>query len=270
MNIINDSIKIKIDNGILSNLRSNNFAKVNKHIENVLSELYNNIPDNKRSSYGVVHTMKVLTDFLFSEIESTSLSTYAINIYNKAKHHNVKGVGLGLITYQSLNNFKFGVRYFLDAASSNNWQLREYAQMFFRKVTNKYPEKTQLFLFEQAESEEANIRRFVAETLRPVVENRWILKEPNYSLSVLNKMFNDNNRYVRNSVGNNLSDLSKHHPELILDLVRKLTLSKDINAYKIAWRACRNLVKKYPLEVFGALNTNEYKYKSSIYRRSDY
>ena len=67
--------------------------------------------------------------------------------------------------------------------------------------------------------------------------------------------------------GNNLSDLSRKNPELILSIVKKLVQNEDKNSYWIAYRACRNLVKKYPEEVFKNLRTNEYKYKNNTYRR---
>lgn len=44
----------------------------------------------------------------------------------------------------------------------------------------------------------------------------------------------------RTSVGNNLSNLSKHHPDLNLSIVEELVAAGDGRNYWIAYRACRN------------------------------
>ncbi len=87
------------------------------------------------------------------------------------------------------------------------------------------------------------------ETLRPVQENKWFYKNPDYPLSVLRYLFKENSGYPRASVGNNLSALSRHLPDLVYTLVEELVGSVDKNSYWIAYRACRNLVKKEPVKV---------------------
>jgi 3-methyladenine DNA glycosylase AlkC len=126
------------------------------------------------------------------------------------------------------------------------------------------------YLLKLVKSKDANIRRFVAETLRPVQENRWFYKNPDYPLSILKNMFRESSSYPRTSVGNNLSDLARQLPDLVYDLVKELVDSGDKNSYWIAYRACRNLVKKDPVKVMDLLKVDEYKYKKRIYQRIDY
>ena len=108
----------------------------------------------------------------------------------------------------------------------------------------------------------------VSESLRPVTDNRWIHDQPEYSLSVLRLMFAESHSYPRTSVGNNLSDLARRQPELVYGLVQELAASGDRNSYWIAYRACRNLVKKEPDRVMDLLGVDEYKYKKRIHRRT--
>ncbi|KPK14404.1 MAG: hypothetical protein AMK69_28665, partial [Nitrospira bacterium SG8_3] len=143
-------------------------------------------------------------------------------------------------------------------------------QMFFRRLIKAYPAKMQAFLLRQVKSEDPNLRRFVSETLRPVQENKWFYKDPEYSLSVLRHLFRESASYPRTSVGNNLSDLARRLPELVYELVEELVASGDKNSYWIAYRACRNLVKKEPVRVMDLLGVDEYKYKKAVYRRGDY
>ena len=131
--------------------------------------------------------------------------------------------------------------YFETAATSAEWDVREFAQMFFRKFIKKYPVEMKAYFLRLVSSEDANIRRFVGETLRPVQENQWFYQQPEYPLSILRHLFQERSPYPRTSVGNNLSDLARRLPELVYDLVVELVASGDKNSYWIASRACRNL-----------------------------
>ena len=101
-----------------------------------------------------------------------------------------------------------------------------------------------------------------------VTVNRWLNKEPDYSLSVLRLMFREAHPYPRTSVGNNLSDLSRYHPELIFGIVQELVGTQDKNSYWIAERVCRNLVKQAPRRVMDLLEVDEYHYKDRNFYRA--
>lgn len=69
-------------------------------------------------------------------------------------------------------------------------------------------------------------------------------------------------------MGNNLSDLARHLPDRVFEIVKELVDSGDRNSYWIAYRACRNLVRKEPTRVMDLLEVNEYRYKRRIHKRS--
>jgi 3-methyladenine DNA glycosylase AlkC len=100
--------------------------------------------------------------------------------------------------------------------------------------------------------------------------NRWFYQDTDYPLSIIRGMFKESSAYARTSVGNNLSDLARQCPETVHDVVRELVESGDKNSCWIAYRACRNLVKKDSLKVMDLLKVDEYKYKERMYKRSDY
>ena len=110
----------------------------------------------------------------------------------------------------------------------------------------------------------------MSESLRPVVENRWFHKQPDYALGVIRHLFQESDPYPRTSVGNNLSDWMRVDSGTAWPIVQELARSGDSNSYWIAYRACRNHVKKEPLKVMDLLGVDEYKYKSRIHKRSDY
>jgi len=272
MQLLTTSLTQKIQSEVVENLQHQDFQRATQAITEILAEMYANIPANKRISYGVVYTIKQLTDTLFPLLKTEGLSIPGI-APKLIKHSNdwrCQGVVLGLLTNYGLDHFNEVLPYFEEMAASEQWELREITQMFFKRFIKKNPEAAQQFLLTLAQSPDPNIRRFVAETLRPVQENRWFYRQSEYSLSVLRHLFAESATYPRTAVGNNLSDLARQLPDLVYEIVRELVASGNRNSYWIAYRACRNLVKHEPLKVMDLLQVAEYRYKQRVYRRSDY
>jgi 3-methyladenine DNA glycosylase AlkC len=272
MKILTNDIEKKIEERIIHNLLQKEYDSAVRTIPNIIDELYANIPDNKRISYGIVHTIKVLSKYLYIRFTELNVPVYEIasKMFDKSNDFKSKGVSLGILSFYGLDDYKKVLPYFESAATSSEWEVREFAQMFFRKIIKKNPNEMKEYLLQLAKSKDANIRRFVSETLRPVQENRWFYKNPDYPLSILKNMFKESSPYPRTSVGNNLSDLARKLPDLVYDLVKELVDSGDKNSHWIAYRACRNLVKKDPIKVMDLLKVDEYKYKKRRYKRDDY
>jgi 3-methyladenine DNA glycosylase AlkC len=246
MNILDQNIENKIHDEIIPAVLQGRYESADEGIAAALDELYTNIPDNKRISYGIVHTIKVLSECLFMHLGQAEAPVFeiAVNLFEKSRDGRCKGVALGILSFYGLGDYPKVLPYFETASASEDWNLREFAQMFFRRLIKKYPAEMKEFLLRLADSADALTRRFVGETLRPVQENGWFYNDPDYPLSVLRRMFNEPRPYPRTSVGNNLSDLARRLPELVYGLVAELVASGDKNSYWIAYRACRNLVKK--------------------------
>ena len=273
MNIINEIVERQIRQNIVEPLLQRDNEAAIANISLVLDELYANIPDNKRISYGRVHTIKILAQYLYTQLceKNAPIFQIATTIFDKNPEYRTTGVALGILSFYGLNDgYQQILPYFEKAASSEEWDVREFSQMFFRKIIKKYPEEMQQYFLRLAQSKDANIRRFVAEGLRPCIENQWFYKHPEYPLKVLRHLFREKNAYPRTSVGNNLSDLARQLPELVEELVEELVKSGDKNSYRIAYRACRNLVKKEPIRVMDLLKVNEYRYKKRVHTRRDY
>lgn len=91
-----------------------------------------------------------------------------------------KCVGLGVISNIGVRDTDNVLPYFKHAATHDMWEVREFAQMYIRKITKINPDKVQEFLLELTKSDNPNHRRFASESLRPVKE---IAEELNISLS---------------------------------------------------------------------------------------
>ena len=272
MRILNDQTEGRIQDEIVNSILRGDYDSAIGSISDILDEFYRSIPDSKRISYGRVYTIKLLSEYLYDRLVALDAEVYEIasRIFEESEDFRCKGIGLGMLSFYGLGDYKRVLARFESAAASEHWDVRELAQMFFKKLIRKYPREMKVYLLQLVKSEDPNVRRFVSETLRPVEENSWFYRNPEYPLSILRNMFKESSPYPRTSVGNNLSDMARRLPDLVYGLVQELVESGDRNSYWIACRACRNLVKKEPLRVMNLLKVDEYKYKERVYRRSDY
>ena len=97
-----------------------------------------------------------------------------------------------------------------------------------------------------AQDENHHVRRFTSEGCRPRLP--WAMaipefkKDPSPILPILEMLKNDDSEYVRRSVANNVNDISKDHPELVLDMCEKW-IGKNKHTNWIVKHACRGLLK---------------------------
>ncbi|MEM6725694.1 MAG: DNA alkylation repair protein [Bacteroidota bacterium] len=108
-----------------------------------------------------------------------------------------------------------------------------------------------------AASDNEDLRRLATEGCRPRLP--WGLalkafqKDPAPILPILEKLKGDPSEYVRRSVANNLNDISKDHPDLVLDLADRW-FGQQAETDKLLKHALRGLLKqgnKRALRLFG-------------------
>ena len=80
MNILDQSIENKIQDEIIPAVLKGRYLGAAKGIGATLDELYTHIPDNKRISYGIVHTIKVLSEHLFTHLELAEAPVHEIAV----------------------------------------------------------------------------------------------------------------------------------------------------------------------------------------------
>lgn len=272
MKPLNKEIRRGIDHSIVGPVRCGEYRSAMEGISRVVDDIHAGIPDHKRVSYGVVYAIRTLSDDLYQHLVRANVPILpaASHMLRASTDARCRGVSLGLLSLEGVHSLEPVLPHFEAAAASPDWNTREFAQTFFRRLIKRHPAEARAYLLRLAGSEDGNVRRFVGETLRPVQENKWFYQDPDYPLSIIRKMFRESSAYPRTSVGNNLSDLARHCPETVYGVVQELVDSGDGNSYWIACRACRNLVKEDPLRVMDLLKVDEYRYKERLYQRSDY
>lgn len=107
-----------------------------------------------------------------------------------------------------------------------------------------------------------HVRRLASEGCRPLLPWSKTLhnfkKNPYPVIEIIEKLKTDSSLYVRKSVANNLNDISKDHPELVINIAKKW-YGTNKNTNWILKHGCRTLLKKgntEALNIFGFSNEN--------------
>ena len=141
---------------------------------------------------------------------------------------------MGIIAYKQKKAYNF----LKNKVSINpSWQVQEFLAMAFDNYCkNNGYENSLETINEWLNSKNKNQRRAVTEGLRIWTNRPYFNDNPKEAIKLLSEHKTDESEYVRKSVGNALRDISKKHPELIINELKKWKLdTKEINqVYKLA------------------------------------
>jgi len=121
------------------------------------------------------------------------------------------------------------------------------AEFAIRPFLRAFPDQTYAFLADCACDDNYHVRRLASEGIRPFLP--WGLRvelAPEQVIAMLDVLHVDNTRFVTRSVANNLNDLSKNHPQLVLAALKRWRKSKLQSRDELDWltrHALRSLVK---------------------------
>lgn len=139
----------------------------------------------------------------------------------------------------------------------------------------EYPQKMMRQMSVWATSDNHHLRRLASEGCRPRLPWAMALpefkKNPTAVIKIISKLKNDESEYVRRSVANNLNDISKDNPEVVISIANKW-LGKTSETDWIVKHACRTLLKAGDSEVlslFGFsypknININDFKWDLTV------
>jgi 3-methyladenine DNA glycosylase AlkC len=104
-----------------------------------------------------------------------------------------------------------------------------------------------------------HVRRLASEGIRPRLP--WAIALPNFKkdpatiIPILNNLMADEHEYVRRSVANCINDISKDHPQIVIDLVKN-NKNKSTETGKLLKHASRGLLKKGNAEILKLFDLN--------------
>ena len=158
--------------------------------------------------------------------------------------------GLGSFLYLPHVFFiaEHGLEHF-DASMHAQYELtqRFTAEWSIRPYLERFPQATLARLRVWAGDESEHVRRLVSEGTRPRLpwasRLREFQKDPKPVLALLELLKDDPALYVRRSVANNLNDIGKDHPELLVATARRWMKGASENRQYVVRHALRSAVK---------------------------
>ena len=123
----------------------------------------------------------------------------------------------------------------------------ESAEFAIRPFIADQQERTLAQMFEWAGDADPALRRLATEGCRPRLP--WgmrlhaLVADPTPILPILERLHEDPDESVRRSVANNLNDISKDHPDIVVDLLRSWNPEEGSDLYRLARHALRTLLK---------------------------
>jgi len=125
------------------------------------------------------------------------------------------------------------------------------------------PKKTLSVLKTWTKDNNHHVRRLVSEGTRTrlpwAMRLPLFIQDPSPVIELLELLRDDPEEYVRRSVANNLNDIAKDHPDLVINIVEDWMENASKERKKLLRHACRTLIKsghKRVLAVFGYESPN--------------
>ncbi len=225
-------------------------------------DIFNSDWHNKELKQRMRHTSIVLNQFLHVDFSKAAkqIEKITLKLQQSKTNENVFGFMFlpDYIEIYGLNHFK---------ASLNAIEIVtqfvscEYA---VRPFILKYKEDMMKQMFAWSKHKNHHVRRLASEGSRPRLP--WAMgipelkQKPKQILPLLENLKNDSSEYVRRSVANNLNDIAKDHPAIVLEIANKWRgISNETNA--LIKHGSRTLLKQGNIKIlkhFGLSNNSKF------------
>ncbi len=166
-----------------------------------------------------------------------------------------QGYHPGIVKYEEFRYLPFGIfvtehgiDHFEEATQVLYQLTKRFTSEFpIRPFIERYPEQSMKLLTQWTKDEDQHVRRLVSEGTRPRLP--WASRLPDFQkdpepvFSLLELLKEDDERYVQRSVANNLNDIAKDHPGLVVERLTRWNKLKNPGTQWIIKHASRTLVK---------------------------
>lgn len=200
--------------------------ELTRRARHISAALRSHLPDDAEQAIGI------LVRSLGSEIEAAELT------------------GMGSFIY--LPHVFFVADYGLDCfetsmAAQYELTKRFTAEFSIRVYLERHPERTLERLMEWTQDPNVHVRRLVSEGTRPRLpwapRLREFQRDPAPVIELLERLKDDPEEYVRRSVANNLNDIAKDHPALVVEVASRWAKGASAQTMKLIRHGLRTLVK---------------------------
>jgi len=179
----------------------------------------------------------------------------AIDILLRASGERPKGTSGdgGMASFLYLPHVNFIAEFGLDHFDLSMQALHHFTQLFtaefsVRPYLERYEAEALGLLQQWTKDPNVHVRRLVSEGTRPRLP--WAGRLPRFQrdpkpvLTLLEELKDDPELYVRRSVANNLNDIGKDHPDLLVQVAKRWMKGASIERQALVKHALRSLVKQ--------------------------
>jgi 3-methyladenine DNA glycosylase AlkC len=135
------------------------------------------------------------------------------------------------------------------------------AEFSIRAFIERHPERTLAMLRQWATDPSPHVRRLVSEGTRPRLpwapRLRDFQRDPTPVLSLLDLLKDDPALYVRRSVANNLNDIGKDHPDLLVETCRRWSIDGTPEREWLIRHALRSAIKRGDAGALGLMGAGD-------------
>lgn len=182
-----------------------------------------------------------------------------VEILDSTKHdfEYTKDVGFRMLSIPTFVE-KYGTDH-LEASMDAMYIITRYTSCEFaiRPFVMKYPDQTLKMLDNWVHDDNEHVRRLVSEGTRPRLPWAPVLRnfvaDPSPALAILAHLKDDESLYVRRSVANHLNDITKDHPNLVLETLEEWQTGASEGTHWLINHALRTLIKKGDSRALGLL-----------------
>jgi 3-methyladenine DNA glycosylase AlkC len=173
--------------------------------------------------------------------------------------HKLRG---GMAAFYYMPHTSFIASYGLDHFELSMKAQHELTQLFtaefsIRPFIEKYEQKSLDLMRRWASDPSADVRRLVSEGTRPRLpwgtRLRSFQKNPAPVIALLEMLKDDESLYVRRSVANNLNDIGKDHPDVLVKTAKRWMKGATDERRALVRHALRSLVKQGNAEALAIL-----------------
>ena len=191
-------------------------------MHHITQEINNHLPFEYKEQINIIDKIVIQFNGLTAIIFPNFIEKYGIDDYETS----IKAIEL----YTQFSTSEFAIRPFII----------------------KYPTKTMAKMLDWSIHKSHHTRRLASEGCRPLLP--WAMKlqnmveDPSLIIPILENLKDDQEDYVYRSVANNLNDISKNQPDLVISLCKKWNKEASVNTPWLIKHALRTLLKKGNLE----------------------
>ena len=216
---------------IIVHFEKEEFERVIYIMENFIAHLKEVIPEKDSLKLVKKEAENYYKQHSLDECFATGLELY------QSENFQIQEVGVFLVGYAACKNTS-ALSFLKDTVSQHkSWKVQEILAMAFDNYCKIIGYETAIpVIKEWLKSDCANTRRAVSEGLRIWTSRPYFKEHPQMAIQFLSSLKDDENEYVRKSIGNALKDISKKYPELVSNELKQWDLSsKEIKqVHKLA------------------------------------